>query len=55
MYRTKKKILIALNHIHFDIFSFIWTLKKNIDSDCVGCIVVSTALALAYVFVISYV
>ena len=32
--------------------------KKNIDSDCVGCIVVWTALALAilaYVFIIFYV
>ena len=28
--------------------------EKNINSDCVGCIVVWTALALAYVFIISY-
>ena len=26
--QNKKIILIALNHIHFDIFSFIWMLKK---------------------------
>ena len=55
MNRTKKNNIDCIESHSLWYFFIHLDAEKNIDSDCVGCIVVSTALALAYVFIISYV